>query len=134
MLVLDSSVAIAWISEDERSDYADSVLRTCESSGALVPDLWGWEVANVLLVLERRGRIDDAAVAYAKDVSRLPVRYEDTPSPSRGRVAITLARRHGLTVYDAAYLALAKESGFPLATLDSQLATAAQAEGVFFSP
>lgn len=134
ILVLDSSVAIAWIAEDERSDYADCALRACGSDAALVPDLWHWEVANVLLVFERRGRIDDAAAIYAQELRRLPVRYEDAPSPSRGREEIALARRHQLTVYDAAYLALALANGLPLATLDAQLAAAARAEGVFFSP
>ena len=41
-----------------------------------------------------------------------------------------LARRHRLTVYDAAYLELALRKGYPLATLDAALSIAARAEGV----
>jgi predicted nucleic acid-binding protein len=43
---------------------------------------------------------------------------------------MALARRHRLTVYDAAYLELALREVVPLATLDQALAAAAQAEGV----
>jgi len=43
---------------------------------------------------------------------------------------MALARRHRLTVYDAAYLELAQREGVPLATLDGALAAAARAEGV----
>lgn len=43
---------------------------------------------------------------------------------------LTFARRHRLTVYDAAYLELAFRTGLELATLDTALATAAQAENV----
>jgi predicted nucleic acid-binding protein len=42
----------------------------------------------------------------------------------------TLARRHRLTFYDAAYLDLAKREQLALATLDDELAAAARLEGV----
>jgi predicted nucleic acid-binding protein len=43
---------------------------------------------------------------------------------------VLLARKHRLSVYDAAYLALAKTEGLPLATLDRALEAAARAEGI----
>ena len=43
---------------------------------------------------------------------------------------VRLALVHGLTAYDAVYLALAIAERLPLATLDKKLATAAQAENV----
>ena len=43
---------------------------------------------------------------------------------------LTLARRHGLTVYDASYLELAERRTAPLATLDTALAQAAQRENI----
>lgn len=45
-------------------------------------------------------------------------------------MVLTLAERHKLTAYDAAYLALAIEKAIPLATLDKQLIAAATHEGV----
>ncbi len=47
-LVLDSSVALAWLFEDENSDQASHVLRQVTEIGATVPSLWRLEVANAL--------------------------------------------------------------------------------------
>jgi predicted nucleic acid-binding protein len=43
---------------------------------------------------------------------------------------VHLARSHGLSAYDAAYLELAMRRGLPLATLDAKLRSAAVAAGV----
>jgi predicted nucleic acid-binding protein len=43
---------------------------------------------------------------------------------------LRLARRHGLSSYDASYLELALRNGLPLATLDERLGKAARAAGV----
>ena len=56
-LVLDCSLAIAWCFEDEASAAADAILERVRDDGALVPALWVWEVANVLTLAARRGRI-----------------------------------------------------------------------------
>jgi predicted nucleic acid-binding protein len=40
-----------------------------------------------------------------------------------------LSRKHGLTAYDAAYLDVALDSGFPLATLDEDLIEACKKAG-----
>jgi predicted nucleic acid-binding protein len=60
-------------------------------------------------------------------LDELPLRLDVTPD-SAGVMA--LARAHGLTVYDAAYLELALRLELPLATLDRALAAAAPAAGV----
>ena len=48
--------------------------------------------------------------------------------------AVELASRHSLSLYDAAYLALAVDLEGELATLDRALAAAATAEGVAVVP
>ena len=53
-LVVDSSVAIAWCFPDERDTYSLSVLDALVLERAIVPDLWHLEVANTLVVGERR--------------------------------------------------------------------------------
>jgi len=50
-------------------------------------------------------------------------------APSNAGV-LALARKHGLTGYDALYLDLAKRRGASMATLDAKLARAAVAEAV----
>jgi len=133
ILVIDASVAIAWIASDEESAYAEAALRACGPDRAMVPALWRWEVANTLLVLERKSRVEDAAAVYASMARSLPISVETDSSETRRIEEITVARRHDLSVYDAAYLALAKSKDIALATLDAKLAGAARAEGVYFS-
>jgi predicted nucleic acid-binding protein len=132
ILVIDASVAIAWIADDERSAYADAVLAASGSDCAVVPALWRWEIANTLVVLERRGRLTDAAATYSSVTRHLPIDVVNDTTEVRGLAEIEIAQRHVLSVYDAAYLALAKSRGLLLATLDSRLAGAAMAEGHFF--
>ena len=65
--------------------------------------------------------------AFLRGLVRLRVTLDRFPK--EGDV-LALARHRGLTVYDAAYLELARREGAPLATLDAALATAARAERV----
>ena len=82
----------------------------------------------MLLVNERRNRITEAmSSAFLRDLALLPIRLEPAGDDTS---LITLARKRKLTVYDAAYLELAKREGLPLATLDRDLEKAAIAEGV----
>ena len=60
-LVIDSSITLAWLFEDERTPAAEAVLRRVGESGATAPSLWRLEVANGLQTAVRRKRIDAAA-------------------------------------------------------------------------
>ncbi len=128
-------MTIAWIARDEQSAYADATLAAVGGDMAFVPPIWQWEIANVLLILERRMRLSDASAALTR-VLRLPIEVENTEDrrTSRALLELDLARKHGLSAYDAAYLATAMRIARPLATLDRQLATAARAEAILFEP
>ncbi len=58
--VLDGSVTMVWGFDDEADDYADAILERMPELQAHVPSLWPLEVANALLVGERRHRITPA--------------------------------------------------------------------------
>lgn len=133
ILVVDASVTIAWIATDEKSAYAEAVLAACGTDRAVVPALWHWEIANTLVVLERKRRLSDASAVFASVLKNVPVTLENGANAARGLDEIALSRRHQLSVYDAAYLALAKTAGLSLATLDSKLMNAAKAERLFFA-
>ena len=127
-MVLDSSVVGCWCFADEASRAADEAFGRLGSESGIVPQLWWFEVRNVLVVNERRGRIDAAgSAAFLADLERLPIRFDREPDSGS---TLALARAHRLTVYDAAYLELARRVEAPLATLDRRLAAAAVAAGV----
>jgi predicted nucleic acid-binding protein len=130
-LVIDSSVALAWCFPDEQDTYSQSVLDVLATETAIVPDLWHLEVANTLLVGERRKRSTQAnTVTWLGFLSSLPIEVDEETKAHAIGDTISLARDHGLSVYDAAYLELAMRRGLPLATLDDKLKAAAQAAGV----
>jgi len=130
-LVVDSSVTLAWVYSAEITEEISDVFARVVESGAWVPALWRLEVANVLEMGVRKGRSDsafrDSALA---DLALLPITVDpETDRQAWGAIA-KLAARHQLTLYDAAYLELARRRCLPLATLDSELRKAATAEDV----
>jgi predicted nucleic acid-binding protein len=130
-LVIDSSVAIAWCFPDEQDDFSQSVLDALSSERAIVPDLWHLEVANTLLVGERRKRSTQAnTVTWLGFLASLPIAADEETAAHAFADTLNLAREHNLSSYDAAYLELAIRRGLPLATLDDKLKVAAQAVGV----
>jgi predicted nucleic acid-binding protein len=129
-LVLDASVAAAWVLPDESTATADAILDRVATEGAAVPDLLWHELRNIFLTAARRGRLPATEVAPSLlRLRRLPV--ETVPVSAGGDAALTaLAARRRLTAYDAAYLQLAVDRGYALATADEALRQAASAEGV----
>jgi predicted nucleic acid-binding protein len=126
--VLDASIAACWAFDDEDHPVAALALERIRTDEACVPSLWWFEVRNTLIVNERRKRLTESdTVAFLRGIARLGVLVDRSPEEAD---VLTLARRYRLTVYDAAYLELARREGVALATLDRDLAAAARAENV----
>jgi predicted nucleic acid-binding protein len=130
-LVLDSSATLAWVYSDEITQPIQALFERVSRQGAWVPGLWRLEVANILEMGVRRGRHDavfrDATLA---DLVLLPINVDAETDRQAWTATLRLAAAHRLTLYDAAYLELALRRGLPLATLDTELRTAAHTEGV----
>jgi predicted nucleic acid-binding protein len=130
-LIIDSSISIAWCFPDEQDEYAQSVLDALASEPAFVPYLWHLEVANTLLVGERRKRSTQAnTMTWLGFLSALPIVVDDETRAHAFGTTLSLARDLNLSAYDAAYLELAIRRGLPLATLDDKLKAAALTVGV----
>jgi predicted nucleic acid-binding protein len=131
VIVVDASVALAWIYPDERDVIADQALDVVVQSSGLVPAIWHLEVANSLAQSIRRGRVTtserDLALA---DLSRLDIEVDPETNRQAWTVTLALAEQFSLTVYDAAYLELAHRRRLPLASLDKELRAAAGEVGV----
>jgi predicted nucleic acid-binding protein len=130
-LVLDSSATLAWIHAEETTPAIRQVFEQLTTGGAWVPCLWRLEVANILEMGIRRGRYDlSFRHATLADLLLLPISLDPETDWQAWDSTSHLAHRHQLTLYDAAYLELARRRGLPLATLDHGLRTAAIAESV----
>jgi predicted nucleic acid-binding protein len=132
VFVVDASAALAWCFEDEASGRTDGLLeRLRQGDRIVVPAHWPTEILNGLLVASRRKRIKAGQPAlFWDELARLPIETEPALTAIQGKAVLTLGEKHGLTVYDAAYLELAHRRQLPLGTLDTDLRKAAQVEGV----
>jgi predicted nucleic acid-binding protein len=126
--VIDASVAANWHFVNERSAEGDLILEKLNLDRASVPEIWWFEIRNVMLIGERRSRTTrERTELFLKFLSDLPIdvapRTDDAP-------IMELARRHNLSFYDACYVELAQQRALPLATFDQAMARAAAAEGI----
>jgi len=129
--VLDGSITMVWGFEDEADDYAEAILGRMPDLQAHVPSLWSLEVANALLVGERRRRITPADTArFLAILAAFPISVDEETVAHAWADTMHLARAHNLSSYDASYLELAIRLGLPLAAQDGKLKTAAEAVGV----
>jgi predicted nucleic acid-binding protein len=126
-VVLDASMAISWLFDDEHTESAHAVLRRVAVEGAIVPSLWRLEVANVLRNAIRRGRCDEAHAEHSfRRLERLPIEPDEEMFAQAWGTTRMLSRAEDLTLYDAAYLELAIRKGMPLASCDAALVAAAK--------
>jgi predicted nucleic acid-binding protein len=129
--VVDAS-AIAPLAFADEADRIDDEQRALLMTASLsAPAHWPAEVANMLLMAFRRKRITDGQrVAAANHCRALSVEIDDADGNAIWSDSFEIAIADGLTLYDAAYLELARRRGYGLLTLDTALARAARARGV----
>lgn len=130
--VVDSSIALAWALPDETSKEADRFLSRISIRSILwVPALWWYEIANALLMAQRRKRLGEAERMRLMELyRRLPIRTDMALDSDILWRLHTLAIEYNLSAYDAAYLELAQRRGLGLATVDRTLRFAAQRAGI----
>lgn len=117
-LVVDASVAIKWMMEEEQSDAAAAVLG---KDSLVAPELIFAEVANALWrhVVLKHAATPDVSAALAGLADAIDLGYPLEPLTRR---AIEIAIDIGHPVYDCYYLALAENLGTRLVTADRRLA------------
>ncbi len=72
--------------------------------------------------MRRLGLAEEDARVYLEQLGRLALR--STPTAELAAHALEIALAHGLTAYDAAYVALSHRSGLPLIIADERLVRA----------
>jgi len=132
--VLDNSVTMRWFFGDGKPQelrYAENVLDAMKTAGAIVPSVWGLEVANVISRAEAKGLVTEArSETFLEMLESLDIEADAATFSHAMSHTLQLARRYKLSAYDASYLELAMRLGLPLATLDEDLQKAAKKAGV----
>ncbi len=121
MIVLDASVVLKWIfggEEDEEKAKHYQKGHIAEEEVVAVPNLLFYEIANVLAIKTRLSA-KDAAEAFSLiwnfDLEVFSFGLDEFLE------GITLSRKYGITLYDAAYIGLARKLGCPFVTADRRL-------------
>jgi predicted nucleic acid-binding protein len=125
VIVIDASLAIAWLLQEPELLAAPDVYASLPEEIIIVPSHWPVEIASALQVNVRRGRIPlDVFDAMIERLARLrPTVDRAVPIAEVGTLTrFALAQK--LTVYDAAYIQLAARYEAPLATLDQDMRAA----------
>lgn len=122
---------MTWFFEDEITERTKAILDDLPANPAIAPCLWEIELTNALLVAMRRKRLNQQKALQAlHHLVRLPIEVQPPPSVTQLRDTFTVAASQSLTMYDAAYLELARREGVKLATDDEALKAAARNLGV----
>lgn len=121
-LVVDASVALAAVLLEPLHEQALAVLDRsgAKASGSLCPDVFDTECAAGIVKAVRQGRLrEDLMERTWAQLSGLPL--ERCPAVLIGADALAVALRHGVSAYDAMYVALSLTAGLPLVTADDRL-------------
>lgn len=131
-LVLDASVAVSTVlaGEERRAD-ALRLIQTVADRSAIVPAIWPFEVGHALMK-----RVQQRAISARKaeegllELFALPITVVGESRDAVLSAAWPLALQHRLSLYDASYVALALQTGLPLATFDLPMRAVAAAERI----
>jgi predicted nucleic acid-binding protein len=128
--ILDASVVASLYLEDSISTPASTAIGRLYDEDARfhAPELLLHEVSNVILKVARRDGLTAAdCLERIEGLRRSDVQLH--AAAALAAPALTIALAHGLTAYDAAYLALAIGIGATLLTADRGLAAGATGAG-----
>jgi predicted nucleic acid-binding protein len=123
--VLDASVVVALALEEGEGAVARRLILEMVTAGArsCVPSFFDVECASALLRAARRARLSTAQAAERLlDILVLPL--DRVCSATTVLDGLLIAQEHGLSAYDAVYVALSAETGLPLVTADARLVRA----------
>ena len=126
-MILDASLALAYVMPDEDSSVARRIMSLIEEAPALAPTIWIYEIASGLRQGRARNRLSgEVADSVMTTLTGLHIEFEQP----NGHRLMELSNMTGLTVYDASYLALCLQHQLPLASLDRRLVQAARDLGI----
>jgi predicted nucleic acid-binding protein len=118
--------------------FADEAARTIDllpdalaTGECVVPAHWRFEVANQALMgcIRKRAQMNEIAL-FLTELDKLPIETDPASAKQAFFDTLMLAGNHRLTIYDAAYLEVARRRELALISFDTDLVAAASAEGI----
>ena len=138
MIVLDASFIVKLVLEEEGSETAATLLKEWILGGETIKtvDIALPETLNALwkhhIIIRDLGQ--DSLREAVRDLLMLWDKLSYTHSSELADDALDIAVKHGITIYDALYLALAQRHSASLATFDKKLKTTANKLGIKTHP
>jgi predicted nucleic acid-binding protein len=124
-------VTASWCIQSQSTPYSNAVLASLGENRAHVPEIWRYEIANILLVAERRRSITrSTAMEFLKFLNNFSIDVVVPDGKEWVDLLLWMGATHKLSAYDTAYLHLAMDRGWPLAAKDKKLLAAAKSAGV----
>jgi predicted nucleic acid-binding protein len=131
LIVVDASVAAAWLLPSQATEPSDELFAEWESHEGIAPGIFAVEARAILLKAERRLWIRERQLADARlRLQRFNITLWPSPEPDALEDLMDLARSAEVSLYNALYLGLALEAGAELATRDGRLVSAGTRLGV----
>jgi predicted nucleic acid-binding protein len=129
--VIDASSVGPLILPDEAENLIPGLVQALGDEVCITPGHWRFEVGNLALMAVRRKRVEvDDIVDGLNDLDAFTIATDTEGSDLAWGRTLTLARDHGLTLYDAAYLELAMRRSLSLYSSDRALLAVAASVGV----
>lgn len=121
--VIDCSTTMSLFLPDEKNtNYANIIYKQLESKDCIVPSIWCYEIANVLLSCKKRNRLDDKQINKITNlIYKLPIDIENNNLHFIHDNVFNIASLNELSIYDASYIELAIRFNCSIATLDKKL-------------
>lgn len=129
--VVDASAVAGWFVPGQATAASERLLDQAPTLKFLAPHLFPAECRNLLLKAQRRGTMTAGEVDTALSLLQaMDLRVSPLPDGAGHDRAMHLARREGLSFYDALYLKVALEEAAALASRDGPLLMAAERCGL----
>ncbi len=121
-IVVDASVCLKWVFEEEDSPTARKLLREFLKGNLLLvaPNLWEYEIVNALASAVRRKKIT-ASKSHQLLKFLIQAKPETTSINDLLVSCLGNGQRYDISAYDSAYLTLAAENKMLLVSADEKL-------------